>query len=267
METLPDIQQMPPGVKSDINVVGVKGVGFLFEMTTRDGKTFTTDGELSVGCFLGKDRKGVDMSRFVSGLSIVKKFTTRQSYLDFLNMLQDRIPYSEQFFLKASTRYFMEKKSPVSQLESYLPIDYKYIIVTNREKVTEYTSVRVPYLSLCPCSKEISEVGAHNQRSYCTVVLESSGRIVWIEDIVEIVERHSSSPIWELLKRVDEKWVTETSYRRPRFVEDMVRLVEKDVKKISSKYWIMVEHEESIHLHNAFAFSTSATDISFLINV
>jgi GTP cyclohydrolase I len=145
----------------------------------------------------------------------------------------------------------------VSKVESLMDYDVTFI-GEHRKGVTEMTlKVVVPVTSLCPCSKEISDYGAHNQRSHITVtaLLAQAPAFVWIEDIIDLVESVASCQLWALLKRPDEKWVTERAYENPKFVEDMVRdaahLLNQDERIV--KYTIESENFESIHNHSAYA--------------
>jgi GTP cyclohydrolase I len=152
--------------------------------------------------------------------------------------------------------YFMEKEAPVSHEKSMMEYRCKFSgSMTNDGDRDFYVTVEVPVTSVCPCSKEISSKGAHNQRSVVRVTFRST-RFIWIEDIIKIVEECASAPVYSLLKREDEKYLTELAYDRPRFVEDSVREVGKRLKANSNIYWFTVESEnfESIHNHSAYAF-------------
>jgi GTP cyclohydrolase I len=150
--------------------------------------------------------------------------------------------------------YFISKPAPISGVESMLDYDVTLIGEICKGKVTMTIRVVVPVTSLCPCSKEISDYGAHNQRSHVTITARTSG-FVWIEDLIDIVEAEASCEIFGLLKRPDEKFVTEKAYDNPKFVEDMVRDVARQLNKDSriSGYILESENFESIHNHSAYA--------------
>ncbi|MBI5469242.1 MAG: GTP cyclohydrolase I FolE2, partial [Deltaproteobacteria bacterium] len=150
--------------------------------------------------------------------------------------------------------YFIEKAAPVSKSKGLMEYRCRYLgkLSDTRDFVLE---VMVPVSTLCPCSKEISDRGAHNQRGMVRVAIRFDG-FLWIEDIIKKVEGSASSPVYSLLKRVDEKYVTERSYDNPMFVEDVVREVAVNLGRIKAIRWFRIEAEnwESIHNHSAYAF-------------
>jgi GTP cyclohydrolase I len=150
--------------------------------------------------------------------------------------------------------YFVMKKAPVSGVESLM--DYKASLIGEFHdgKPEMWLKVVVAATSLCPCSKRISEYGAHNQRSHVTIAARTRS-FVWIEELVEYAEKHASSELYGLLKRPDEKFVTERAYDNPKFVEDMVRDIAADLNQDKRVTWYQVESEnfESIHNHSAYA--------------
>ena len=148
----------------------------------------------------------------------------------------------------------MKKKAPVSRVESLMDYDVSFIGEMIDGKVVNTTKVIVPVTSLCPCSKKISKYGAHNQRAHVTLTLETKG-FIWIEDIIELVEKQASCELYGILKRPDEKYVTEKAYENPKFVEDIVRDIATDLKANNKvlKYTIESENFESIHNHSAYA--------------
>ena len=135
-----------------------------------------------------------------------------------------------------------------------MKVNIEFLCTLSHKKKQKIMVVKVPVTSLCPCSKEISKHGAHNQRSYVTVKVIFK-EFIWIEEIVDIIEKNASSPIYPLLKRDDEKYVTEEAYKNPVFAEDLVRKISKDLINNSKIKWfcVEVENQESIHDHNAFA--------------
>jgi GTP cyclohydrolase I len=161
---------------------------------------------------------------------------------------------SESCDVEMTFPYFVNKEAPVSKVQSLLDYEVSFIGKVVNGVYTNTTKVVVPVTSLCPCSKNISDYGAHNQRSHVTVTIQTNN-FVWIEEIIEIVEKQASSELYGLLKRPDEKYVTEKAYDNPKFVEDMVRDIAADLtthKKINS-FIVESENFESIHNHSAYA--------------
>ena len=165
----------------------------------------------------------------------------------------ERLEYKSGY-LEMQFTYFVNKKAPVSRVESLMDYDVSFIGEMIDGKVVNTTKVVVPVTSLCPCSKKISKYGAHNQRAHVTLTLETKG-FIWIEDIIELIEKQASCELYGILKRPDEKYVTEKAYENPKFVEDIVRDIATDLKANSkvSKYIIESENFESIHNHSAYA--------------
>ena len=156
--------------------------------------------------------------------------------------------------LEMTFPYFMNKSAPISGVKSLLDYEVSFIGQIINDKFINTTKVIVPVTSLCPCSKKISDYGAHNQRSHVTVTVQTND-FVWIEDIIETIEKQASSELYGLLKRPDEKYVTEKAYDNPKFVEDMVRDIANELKKNKKIDNFIVESEnfESIHNHSAYA--------------
>jgi GTP cyclohydrolase I len=156
--------------------------------------------------------------------------------------------------IEMSFPYFINKAAPVSGVQSLLDYDVSFVGAIEKGRYGFTMKVQVPVTSLCPCSKEISEYGAHNQRSHVTVTARTCG-FVWIEDIVRVCEEQASCELYGLLKRPDEKYVTERAYDNPKFVEDMVR----DIAGVLNRdprieaYEVESENFESIHNHSAYA--------------
>jgi GTP cyclohydrolase I len=161
---------------------------------------------------------------------------------------------SEAGHIEMRFPYFVNKRAPVSGVQSLLDYDVTFIGEIRKGKPTMYIGVVVPVTSLCPCSKEISEYGAHNQRSHVTVQVRNRG-FIWIEEIIDLVEKEASCELYGLLKRPDEKYVTERAYKNPKFVEDMVRDVAMrlNVDDRVGAYTVESENFESIHNHSAYA--------------
>mgnify|MGYP005836905859 CR=1 FL=1 len=251
-----DVQNSPDTRGIDIQRVGLKGVHLPFLIRTMDGDYQQVLGRVTVSAELPKEYRGTHMSRFMEILLAWgrKPIAGTELRLILTEIAQKLAAPAADISL--SFRYFLAKTAPVTKSRSYLD----YLVETYgrlADNRFDYVlGVEIPVLSLCPCSKEIAEFGAHNQRATIRArVRFRPGCFLWIEELVELLERQGSAPIYPLLKREDEKFITEEAYRRPKFVEDVVRdavLVLRSEPRIS---WFAVECEsyESIHNHNAFA--------------
>jgi len=198
--------------------------------------------------------KGTHMSRMIEVLNRVRGEITMAVMPDILFEIRKNLE-SPQALMAMRFPYFIEKRSPVSELSSLFPVSVLFSGFSDETDGYNFIlGVRVPVTSLCPCSKEISDGGAHNQRSFVTVYLKFSD-FIWVEDVVKIIEKCASCEIFPLLKRDDEKKVTETAYRKPVFAEDMVRNIAEIFESMENVSWFMTEtlHLESIHTHNAYA--------------
>ena len=215
-------------------------------------------GTFNLYCSLKPDYKGIHMSRFYS---IVEESFSRKKFLsenvkDSLESILTNLE-SEDARLEVKLTYFYDCISPTSHILQKLPIEVQVTGIGSKcSSPIILVSVKAPYTSLCPCSKEISEGrGAHNQRSFASITVEMDPRnIVTFETLIEIVEASASAPIRECLKRVDEREVTIRAYENPRFVEDMVRQLSERLLELKLPYLIKVIHQESIHAHDAVAY-------------
>lgn len=208
---------------------------------------------------LPMEYKGTHMSRFQEILTDWQTELIGQSEIG--DILDDAITKlnSNSAHLSLSFKYFMEKTAPVSGKKSLLDLDCKLSAVKTRNKTSMpfVLSIKIPVTSLCPCSKEISAYGAHNQRSIISVKINYDGQktAINIEDIVRLIEEQASCPLYPLLKREDEKYVTEKAYENPKFVEDILRDCVLALRTLNNITFFSVECEnfESIHNHNAYA--------------
>ncbi|MCX7151346.1 MAG: GTP cyclohydrolase FolE2, partial [Proteobacteria bacterium] len=192
-------------------------------------------------------------SRFVEILNAHEREISVETFQVMLGEMVERLE-ARSGVIEMTFPYFVNKAAPVSGVKSLL--DYEVTFTGEiREGKKHFTmKVVIPVTSLCPCSKEISAYGAHNQRSHVTIAARTRG-FVWIEELVEVAERQASSELYGLLKRPDEKFVTERAYDNPKFVEDMVRDVAAELNADERVEWYVVESEnfESIHNHSAYA--------------
>ncbi|MCB9784293.1 MAG: GTP cyclohydrolase I FolE2 [Candidatus Omnitrophica bacterium] len=260
---LPDVQQSEDLRGIELWKVGVKKFEIPIQLTQKDGDKQTVHAFATMSVGLSKSRKGVHMSRFVLQLSEWSR--SRVFELDLRPFLQEAMERldAQSAHVELDFRYFIEKKAPVTGLSAPMAYGCKFdASITGNGIEEDYRfvlSVAVPIGNLCPCSKEISDYGAHNQRAFirAQALLDSTPNapVVWIEDLVSGLEEAASCPVYPFLKRPDEKHVTETQYENPKFVEDVIRdatLVLRDFPGIRG-FSLEVEAFESIHDHNAWA--------------
>jgi GTP cyclohydrolase I len=197
--------------------------------------------------------KGTHMSRFVEILNNHEPEISVESFSTMLTEMRDRLE-ADTGHIEMSFPYFINKSAPVSGVKSLIDYQVSLIGEITGDRTSMTIKVVVPVTSLCPCSKEISDYGAHNQRSHVTVAVETND-FVWIEDLIDMVEAEASCELYGLLKRPDEKFVTERAYDNPKFVEDMVRDVAAvlNADKRIDAYVVESENFESIHNHSAYA--------------
>ena len=255
MNAIADVQSSPDQRNMPINQVGIKDLHFPLQIQSAEGVQHTI-ARIGMTVALPASQKGTHMSRFVALMEerqhLVLDFTSlHQLTLDMLKRLD-----AQAGRITISFPFFRKKAAPVSGITSFL--DYA---VTWQGEVSadgEYShqiKVLAPVTSLCPCSKEISQYGAHNQRSHVTVTLTCHKQEVSIEEIIDLVENKASCQLYGLLKRPDEKYVTEHAYENPKFVEDMVRDIAVALKNDPriDRFSVESENFESIHNHSAYA--------------
>lgn len=254
---LKDIQNQNDKRGIDIQKVGVNGVEvpLVIDRKGDDSQVVSAKARLSVT--LPHNYRGTHMSRFIEVLSDYKN----KLGVDIKGLLVDvrKRLESESAHVKFEFKYFINKKAPVSAMEFPVGYDCSFQGDLTGDEYKFILGVKVPITTLCPCSKEISKYSAHNQRTMVKVkVSYNENDIIWIEDLVEKIESCGSSQVYSILKRCDEKYVTETAYENPKFVEDVLRdvicLMENDPKV--TFYEVEVEAQESIHNHNAWAWQS-----------
>ncbi len=250
---MPDVQSTPDTRQIPIQRVGVKAVRHPLTVRTQSGEAQPTVGTWNLDVHLPAEQKGTHMSRFVALLeenkAPVEPATFRQMLAAMLTKLE-----AEAGRIEVSFPYFVNKTAPVSGVQSLLDYEVTLTGDTRNGETRLFLKVLVPVTSLCPCSKKISQYGAHNQRSHVTINAELAGEVA-VEDLVRIAEEEASCELWGLLKRPDEKFVTERAYENPKFVEDLVRDVAQrlnaDERVVA--YVLEAENFESIHNHSAYA--------------
>ena len=247
-----DVQSRADTRQIPINQVGIKNINHPVRVKDRSAGEQHTVANFNMYVNLPHNFKGTHMSRFVEILHHGREISV-ESFGSLLAEMTDRLE-ADAGHIEMTFPYFVMKKAPVSGVESYM--DYNASLIGKRVKGETQMWVRVvvPVTSLCPCSKKISERGAHNQRSHVTVTARTND-FVWIEEIVDLVEKQGSSELYGLLKRPDEKYVTERAYDNPKFVEDLVRDVAAvlNLDERIDAYVVESENFESIHNHSAYA--------------
>ena len=252
-QSIPDVQSSADTRQIPINKVGIKDIRHPVRIAERNGGEQHTVASFNMYVNLPQDFKGTHMSRFVEILNQHERELTVQSFKEMLGEMVERLE-AQSGHIEMTFPYFINKAAPVSGVESLLDYEVSFIGEIHDGRPEMYLKVVVPVTSLCPCSKNISERGAHNQRSHVTVTARLDD-FVWIEEIVELVEQEASCELYGLLKRPDEKFVTERAYDNPKFVEDMVRDVAARLNADDRIGYYVVESEnfESIHNHSAYA--------------
>ncbi|HGG59743.1 MAG TPA: GTP cyclohydrolase I FolE2 [Gammaproteobacteria bacterium] len=251
---MPDIQGAADTREIPIDKVGIKGIRHPVRIASRDGEDQHTVAEFNMYVNLPHHFKGTHMSRFVAILNEHEREITLDTFQVMLEEVAERLE-AESGHIEMTFPFFVNKTAPVSGVQSLMDYDVTFHgeIHDGEPRIT--IKVVVPITSLCPCSKKISEYGAHNQRSHITVSARLAS-FVWIEEIIELVEAEGSSELYGLLKRPDEKYVTERAYDNPKFVEDLVRDIAARLNADDriAAYTLESENFESIHNHSAYAF-------------
>lgn len=252
MKNMPDLQSQGDTRRIGIDKVGVKAIRYPILVEDRTNKLQQTIADLNIYVELHHSKRGTHMSRFLEVLNRYHQDSII-GHLDKLLLELKTILKADSAYLDMDFPYFMTKHAPVSKIASLM--DYKcFFNASYRDEYELWIGAVVPVTTLCPCSREISDAGAHNQRSYVTIKVRYTG-FVWLEELIQIAEDAASSPVYPLLKRRDEKYVTEKAYSNPRFVEDVVR---EATQKLSAderilEFYVEADSFESIHNHNAYA--------------
>src|SRR3989338_2491527 len=253
MKKMQDIQNQPDYRKIAIDKVGVKDIRYPIVVLDKKNKFQHTVGSINMYVDLPHQFKGTHMSRFIEILNEHRGEITVKNFTQILAKMKKRFNAATAH-MEVEFPYFIEKAAPVSKAKGLMEYRCRFTgsLGDKKDFVLEIT---VPVTTLCPCSKEISRKGAHNQRGIVKVNLRFKG-FIWIEDIIKIVEASAPSQVYSLLKRPDERYVTEHAYDNPRFVEDVVREVASDLEALKGIIWFSIEAEnlESIHNHSAYAY-------------
>ncbi|MDH3391309.1 MAG: GTP cyclohydrolase FolE2 [Desulfobulbaceae bacterium] len=239
-----------------ITTVGVKDIKFPVKIREKSGTLQETVASISLHADIPKHYRETCVSTFIAALNKYQDDISVNILAKLLSEVKDDLQ-AEAAHLEMTFSYFIEKKAPVSKTTSLM--EYTCSFTGSIGKNEDFMlSVQVPVTTLCPCSKEISTGGAHNQRAEVNLNVKFTG-FIWLEDLIDMVESAASSQVYALLKRPDEKHVTEQAYDNPMFVEDVVRKVSELAKKHGNIYWfsVSVESFESIHKHSAYAYVDS----------
>lgn len=252
-QAIPDVQSTADIRNLAINKVGIKSIRHPIRVKDKAEGIQHTIATFNMYVHLPHNFKGTHMSRFVQILNSHEREISVESFEAILREMVVSLE-AESGYIEMSFPYFINKAAPISGVESLMDYDVTFIASIENGNYELKVKVLVPVTSLCPCSKKISNYGAHNQRSHVTVTALIED-MVWIEELVQMVESEASCELWGLLKRPDEKYVTERAYDNPKFVEDMVRDVAARLNADDRIVAFVVESEnfESIHNHSAYA--------------
>ena len=250
---IPDVQNSADTRRLAINKVGIKDIRHPIKVRDRSGGEQHTIATFNMYVNLPHNFKGTHMSRFVEILNVPGREISVDSFKDMLTEMTGRLE-AESGHIEMTFTYFITKAAPVSGVESLMDYEVTFAGEIRDGHPAMNLKVVVPVTSLCPCSKKISRYGAHNQRSHVTVNVRTRG-FIWIEDLIDLVEKEASCELYGLLKRPDEKYVTERAYENPKFVEDMVRDIAAKLNRDErvAAYAVESENFESIHNHSAYA--------------
>ena len=254
LQTLDDTQSLPDARHLPIQRVGIKALRYPMQIVGSAGEVQGTVATFAMYVGLPEQVKGTHMSRFIQLLEEQRAPISSQHFLAMEQLMRERLG-AVTSYLEMSFPYFRRKAAPVSGVESLLDGDVKMIVETTAAQGTRLTiEIVAPVTSLCPCSKKISDYGAHNQRSHITIRAEGSTELS-IDSLIDIAEREASSELYGVLKRADEKFVTERAYDNPKFVEDLVRDIALACQshKHVGDFMVASENFEAIHNHSAYA--------------
>ncbi len=253
---MPDVQSSADDRRIAIDKVGVKNVTYPITLMGPKGVGEQhTVASINMYVSLPHHQKGTHMSRFLEVLNEHFDSIRADEVMAVAHAIKERLE-AETAHLELDFTYFIDKKAPVTGAPGKLNIEVSFECTSNSHD-DFVLGIKVPATSLCPCSKEISEYGAHNQRCEMEVKVRiAEGQTLWIEDLFDIVEHAASTQVFAVLKRPDEKWVTERAYENPKFVEDIVRDLAAALDREDRITWYSVDstNYESIHSHNAYAY-------------
>jgi GTP cyclohydrolase I len=259
-ESLVDVQNHADDRRVPIDRVGVSKLRYPIVVLDRANQRQPTVASLSISVNLPHHFKGTHMSRFIEVLNEHRGEVTMFTIRAILDELKSRLQ-AESARIEVRFPYFLEREAPVSGARGLMGYECSFLGETTDRGNDFFLSVKVPVTSLCPCSKAISDYGAHNQRGHVTIEVQGGlqedlrPELIWIEEMIDVAERSASAPVFAVLKRVDERFLTMQAYENPAFVEDIVRNVALILREDKRVLWFRVraENQESIHNHDAFA--------------
>lgn len=253
---LADTQAEAPKIDLDVSLdkVGVKNVELPLTIAVRDGNTKEVSTSIDVGVNLPEGQRGAHLSRFIE---LIEDYRKSRFHIDSIAEILERTVEQQgavNAYLDMDFTYFMEKESPLSQKKGLMNFDCGFGGMIRNGTLTRWIKADVPITTLCPCSKKNSHAGAHNQRALVSskVVIEE---LVWLEELIELIESEGSSELYSVLKREDEAYVTDEAYENPKFVEDVVRDLSVRIRNHDQmhEYYLDCTSYESIHNHDAYA--------------
>jgi GTP cyclohydrolase I len=248
-----DVQSIRDERNIAVNRAGIRAIRHPIKVTDKRGEIQHTVATFNMHVNLSRQSRGAHMSRFAEILNSHDEELSVQSFERMVRAMVDKLE-TDSGDIEMSFPYFMRKMAPISRIQSLLDYEVTFIGEIRRGSYKFLMKVVVPVTSLCPCSKQVSAYGAHNQRSHMTISIRAN-TIIWIEDLIRMAEDQASSELYSVLKRSDEKYVTEKAYDNPKFVEDAVRdlatMLNQDAR--IDAYVVESENFESIHNHSAYA--------------
>ncbi|MDT0634380.1 GTP cyclohydrolase FolE2 [Spectribacter hydrogenoxidans] len=252
-EPIEDVQGRPDPRRIPINQVGIRDIRHPVRIRERSGGDQHTVATFSMYVNLPHHFKGTHMSRFVEILNSHEREITVGSFRDMLHEMTQRLE-ADNGDIEMSFTYFIEKAAPATGVTSLMDYEVTFRGEQKGDSSDMYVNVQVPVTTLCPCSKKISRYGAHNQRSHVNITVRAD-EFFWLEELIELAESQASSELYGILKRPDEKVVTERAYENPKFVEDLVRDIAAKLNEDERfrRYVVVAENFESIHNHSAYA--------------
>lgn len=248
-----DVQNTPDRRQLPIDKVGIKSIRHPVKVKDKSSGIQHTIAMFNMYVHLPHNFKGTHMSRFIEILNMNERELSVENFETILREMVKRLE-AQSGHIEMTFPYFVTKSAPVSGVQSLLDYEVTFIGEIKDGKYGITIKVVVPVTSLCPCSKKIADYGAHNQRSHVTVTARING-FIWVEDLIRLIEKQASCELYGLLKRPDEKYVTERAYDNPKFVEDIVRdiAVQLNAEPRIDAYVVESENFESIHNHSAYA--------------
>lgn len=261
-----DVQNQQDHRQVAINKVGVRDIRFPITVLDRENREQQTVATISMSVDLAHAFKGTHMSRFIEALNAHAGVFTMHTLPALLDELRSKL-HAETAHIELTFPYFVMRHAPVTQASALMDYECKFEGARSSNDHDFVVTVTVPVTSLCPCSKAISDYGAHNQRGNITISIRTHDdngvpQLVWIEELITIAESAASAPVYPLVKRADERHITMQAYDRPAFVEDMVRDVAVQLQRDKRVKWFSITavNDESIHNHSAFAHIEATND-------